>query len=139
MDRDIRNREFLGQGLSFPLQFNPRGGIALSSGVTDIEESIGIILGTVPGERVMRPNFGCRAWELLFSPNEAITQSLMAEYVRDALAMWEPRVEVRDVLAYRDPDRDGAMLVEVKYEVKATHDPRSIVYPFYISDEPEAQ
>ena len=136
MDRDIRNREFLGQGLAFPLQLSARGGVALAAGHDDIEQAIMIILGTVPGERVMRPTFGCRAWELLFSPNETVTQSLMAEYVRDALAMWEPRIDVRDVFAFRDPDRDGAMMVEIKYEVKATHDPRSIVYPFYIADEP---
>ncbi len=136
MDNDIRNREFLGQGVAFPLQLDPRGELALATGLTDIEQSIHIILGTGPGERVMRPTFGCRAWELLFSPNEAVTQSLMSEYVRDALAMWEPRIDVREVVAYRDPNRDGAMLVEIHYEVKATHDPRSIVYPFYIADEP---
>jgi uncharacterized protein len=137
MDIETRNREFLGQGLAFPLQFSPRGEIALATGDNDIEQSITIILGTVPGERVMRPRFGCRAWELLFSPNEAVTQSLMSEYVREALEMWEPRVAVRDVVAYRDPDRDGAMLVDIAYEIKTTHDVRSIVYPFYIADEPE--
>ncbi|GIV84426.1 MAG: hypothetical protein KatS3mg052_1433 [Candidatus Roseilinea sp.] len=135
MDPTVRDREFIGQGLAFPLQFNARGELALASGPADIEQAIRIILGTVPGERVMRPTFGCRAWELLFSPNEAVTQSLMVEYVREALEMWEPRIEVRSVVAYRDPQRDGGMLVEIDYEIKATHDPRSIVYPFYISDE----
>jgi phage baseplate assembly protein W len=135
VDATARDREFIGQGLAFPLQFNARGELALVSGPADIEQAIRIILGTVPGERVMRPTFGCRAWELLFSPNEAVTQSLMVEYVREALAMWEPRIEVRSVVAYRDPQRDGGMLVEIDYEIKATHDPRSIVYPFYISDE----
>ncbi|MCS7060126.1 MAG: GPW/gp25 family protein [Anaerolineae bacterium] len=135
MDALLRDREFIGQGLAFPLQFNARGEIALVSGSTDIEQAICIILGTVPGERVMRPTFGCRAWELLFSPNEAITQSLMVDHVREALEMWEPRIEVRSVVAYRDPQRDGGMLVEIGYEIKATHDQRSIVYPFYISEE----
>jgi phage baseplate assembly protein W len=135
MDPQLRDREFIGQGLAFPLQFNSRGEIALVTGPADIEQAIRIILGTVPGERVMRPTFGCRAWELLFSPNEAVTQSLMVEYVREALAMWEPRIEVRSVVAYRDPQRDGGMLVEIDYEIKATHDPRSIVFPFYIADE----
>jgi len=135
MEPQLRDREFIGQGLAFPLQFNARGEIALVTGPADIEQAIRIILGTVPGERVMRPTFGCRAWELLFSPNEAVTQSLMVEYVREALAMWEPRIEVRSVVAYRDPQRDGGMLVEIDYEIKATHDPRSIVFPFYIADE----
>lgn len=135
---NLRNREFLGQGLAFPLQLNPRGELALAAGENDIRQSIMIILGTMPGERVMRPRFGCRAWELLFSPNHAVTQSLMADYVREALAMWEPRIEVRDVIAYPDPGRDGGMLVNIIYEIKATHDERSIVYPFYIATEPGA-
>jgi len=63
----------------------------------------------------------------------------MADFVREALAMWEPRISVMDIKAYRDPNRDGAMLVDIKYEIKATHDPRSIVYPFYISDMPERE
>jgi hypothetical protein len=36
-----------------------------------------------------------------------------------------------------DPDRDGVLLVEIHYEVKATHDERSIVYPFYLMGEEE--
>ncbi len=70
-NNDIRNREFLGQGFAFPLQVNPRGAVLLAAGDHDIEQAIRIILGTVPGERVMRPTFGCRAWELLFDPNQA--------------------------------------------------------------------
>ena len=81
---------------------------------------------------VMRPNFGCRAWELMFAPVNSETGSLMSHYVEDALRFWEPRIEVNEVEAYRDPADDGALLVEIQYTVKATHDPRSIVYPFYI-------
>ncbi len=135
MHSEVRDREFIGQGLAFPFQVNPRGDIALALGISDIEQSIRIILGTIPGERVMRPTFGCRAWELVFDPNNAATHALMSEYVRDALAMWEPRIRVQKVNAYRDSDRFEAMIVEILYEVKATHDERSIVYPFYIANE----
>jgi len=138
MDDDIRNREFLGQGVAFPLQFNPRGEIALANGERDIEQAMRLILGTVPGERVMRPNFGCRAWELVFGPNNSETSSLMVYYVKEALRFWEPRIEVEKVDVYRDPDLDGAMLVEISYTIKPSHDPRSIVYPFYIVDEEPA-
>jgi len=135
MDDEIRKREFLGQGLAFPLQFNPRGQIALASGERDIEQAIRLILSTMPGERVMRPNFGCRAWELTFAPINSETGSLMSHYVTDALNFWEPRIEVNKVESLRDPADDGALLVEIRYTVKATHDPRSIVYPFFIVDE----
>jgi phage baseplate assembly protein W len=130
-----RDKEFIGQGLAFPLQVNPRGEVSLVTGVTDIEQAIGIILGTIPGERVMRPEFGCRAWELIFSPNNAATQSLLILYVRQALEFWEPRIELTNVDVESDPNEPSALLVEIQYEIKATHDQRSIVYPFYIMGE----
>ena len=130
-----RDKEFLGQGLSFPLQINPRGELALVTGATDIEQSIGIILGTIPGERVMRPQFGCRAWELVFAPANAATRGLLTIYVRQALEFWEPRINLLDVIVTNDSNQDSALLVEIRYEIKSTHDPRSIIYPFYITGE----
>lgn len=130
-----RDKEFIGQGLAFPLQVNPRGALALVTGPTDIEQAIGIILGTIPGERVMRPEFGCRAWELIFAPNNAATQSLLITYVRQALEFWEPRIELLDVEVNHDINDESTLLVEIRYEVKTTHDQRSIVYPFYIMGE----
>jgi len=135
MQRDART--FLGNGLSFPLRMNGRGEILLVSGNEDIEQSIRIILGTRPGERVMRPTFGCRAYELMFDPRSATTISLLQEYVFDALRMWEPRIDVLSVDVTAEDAHDGALLVEIEYEIKATHDTRSIVYPFYIEAEEE--
>ena len=130
-----RDKEFVGQGLAFPLQVNPRGELSLVTGSTDIEQAIGIILGTIPGERVMRPTFGCRAWELIFSPNDADTQTLLVLYVRNALEFWEPRITLTDVIVNTDINNESALLVEINYEIKTTHDQRSIVYPFYIMGE----
>jgi uncharacterized protein len=130
-----RDKEFVGQGLAFPLQVNARGEVALVTGATDLEQAIGIILGTIPGERVMRPEFGCRAWELVFAPNDPSTRSLLALYVRQALEFWEPRIELTDVLVTTDPQESSRLLVDIVYEIKATHDRRSIVYPFYIMGE----
>jgi uncharacterized protein len=132
MNGDYGEKEILGRGLAFPFQVNQRGEIALVTGRRDVEQSIRIILGTAPGERVMRPEFGCRAHELLFAPRDAATEGLMAEYVEQALGRWEPRIEVQQVKVARDPDRDGALLVEIDYQIKATHDERSIVYPFFL-------
>jgi len=137
VNENIRDREYIGQGLAFPLQVDPRGGIALATGTHDIEQAIRIILMTAPGERMMRPEFGCRIHELVFAPHDAATESLAAYYVQIALERWEPRIELREVEVVTDPARDGVLLVEIKYEVKDTHDERSIVYPFYLSGEEE--
>ena len=132
------NKEFLGQGLSFPLQINPRGEIALVGGVQDIEQSIHIILSTAPGERVMRPEFGCRIHELIFAPHNTATEGLMIYYVEQALKRWEPRIDVLAVVISADPTEDGVLLIEIRYRVKDTHSERSIIYPFYLMGEEEA-
>ncbi len=132
---NVRDREFLGQGLAFPLRVNQRGEIALARGEEDIEQAIRIILETYPGERVMRPEFGCRAKELLFEPRDEATMGRMAAMVEEALRRWEPRIEVQSVNVTPDPDHDGALLVEINYIVSATHNERSIVYPFYLVGE----
>ncbi len=132
-----QSKAYLGQGLAFPLRVNARGQIALVSGAQDIEESIRIILGTRPGERVMRPEFGCHALDLLFEPRNAATENLMRQYVLDALRLWEPRIEVQGVSVLTDSDLDGALFVEIRYTIRATHNERSIVYPFFLTGEEE--
>ncbi|CAG0933310.1 hypothetical protein TFLX_02990 [Thermoflexales bacterium] len=137
MNEHIRDREYIGQGLAFPLQVNPRGEIAIASGERDIEQSIRVILGTMIGERVMRPEFGCRIHELVFAPHNAATEGLAELYIREALDRWEPRVTVVGVEIANDQAQDGALLIEVKYRVRDTYHERSIVYPFYLSGEQE--
>jgi uncharacterized protein len=137
MAEDIRNREFIGQGLNWPLQLNAQGGVAMTQGQAEIEQSIRIILETIPGERVMRPEFGCRVWELMFAPRNAATEAQLIEFVHDALRMWEPRVVVTAVDIVRNTSYDDSViLTDIRYQIKNTHDERSIVYPFYIMDEP---
>jgi uncharacterized protein len=130
-------KAFLGNGLSFPLRVNAKGEVMLVSGSEDIDQSIRIILGTRPGERVMRPTFGCRAYELIFEPRVSATISLLQEYVSQALLLWEPRIEVINVNVAADDINDSALLAEIEYVIKATHDTRSIVYPFFIEAEQE--
>lgn len=130
--QNLRNREFLGQGLAFPLQVTPRGEIALVRGERDIEQAIRIILETAPGERVMRPEFGCRIWELVFAPHDPATEGLAIYYVEEALRRWEPRIDVIEVRVISEAGYDGALLLQIDYAIKDTHDERSIIHPFYL-------
>src|SRR5215469_6582790 len=122
--------DVLGTGWSFPVQPDARGRVALSRRERDIEEAILIILLTAKGQRVMRPEFGCRIHDLIFAPNDATTIGLATYYVEDALGMWEPRIQVHDVRVRPDPENEGRLLIHFRYEIKATHDERSLVFPF---------
>ncbi len=132
-----RDKEFLGTGLSFPLRVDPQGGLALASGQRDIEQAIHIILETMPGERVMRPEFGCRIHELVFASHNAATEGLLIHYVEEALERWEPRIELQAVEVAVDSGNGSTLRLEIKYRTADTHDERSIVYPFHLMGEEE--
>lgn len=130
-------RPYLGQGLRFPLQINQQGSLDLSVEDNSIRESIYIILLTRLGERVYRPEFGCRLSELVFAPMNTETLMLMRIYVKEALDLWEGRIIVDEVLA--EPDsREGKVDLIINYRLKDRPDSRSLVYPFYLQEEPES-
>lgn len=128
-------RDIVGSGWAFPPRIDAQGGLALTSTVSELEQAIAIILTTSPGQRVMRPTFGCRLYELVFAPNNSQTAARARRYVEDALRMWEPRINVIEVKAHPDPDDATRLLINVEYEIKATHDRRSLVHPFYLIPE----
>ena len=127
--------EIIGQGWAFPPRVGPQGGIALTHDRNEIDQAIHIILSTSPGERVMRPTFGCRLHDLVFDPNNSHTAARARRYVEEALGMWESRINVINVVVTQDRDQDNALIIEIQYEIKATHDQRSLVYPFYLIPE----
>ncbi len=131
--------EFIGKGWAFPMRTSPTGGIALVSGSTELEESMRIILSTAPGERPMRPEFGCRLNDFVFSPADSTTAGLMAQEVERAIARWEPRVNVMGVDVRMDSLRQNVLYIMINYQVKGSYDRRSLVFPFYtIPEEPRA-
>lgn len=128
----VYDATFIGRGFSWPLEVDHTGSIRLTSGPDDLDRSIQIVLMTAPGERVMRPQFGCRIWELLFEPITPNLLGLIAEAVRDAVAQWEPRVEVTDVVPLPDSNDGGLVRVGISYRVRTTNDRRNLVFPFYV-------
>jgi len=122
--------DFIGRGFPFPLRIDERGSMSLVGGTEALEKSIALVISTAPGERPFRPNFGCRIWELMFEPINSNTVGLMEMYVQEALAMWEPRIEVEEVLV-EPSDRDGVVDINIDYVVRSTNDRRNLVHPFY--------
>lgn len=127
----------IGKGWAFPVGVDGRGGIALAADTTDIDQAIISILSTGIGQRVMRPDFGCKIHDLAFAPINAQTLGLVQRYVEEALGWWEPRVDVEDIEVTTDPSMRavGKLIINIRYRVKATQDTRSLVYPFYLINE----
>lgn len=116
----------------FPMRVDHAGSIAMSSGVEELDSSIRMVLITAPGERLMRPNFGCRIWDLLFEPINANTVGLMAVAVREALGQWEPRIDVEEVTVDPVAGADGQVMIHISYRVRSNNDSRNLVFPFYV-------
>jgi phage baseplate assembly protein W len=122
--------DFIGSGWGFPAAITRGGSVRLVSGPDELDAAIRMILSTVPGERVMRPDFGCAVWNLVFAPLTAGTLGLIEQAVRESLERWEPRIELDRVEAVADQPA-GVVLIELGYRVRATNDPRNLVFPFY--------
>ena len=127
-------REFLGRGWKFPVSVDSRGGIAMSQHEEDIREAIWIILSTSRGERAMNSDFGCGVHDMVFSSISTSTLGMIRESVREALILWEPRIEVSDVKAKVDGFEEGRVEVTVDYLVRATNNEFNLVYPFYLKE-----
>lgn len=124
--------DFVGRGFAWPMGVDHRGAIRLTNGAADLDSSLRLVLITAPGERVMRPDFGCKIHDLVFEPVNANTLGLMAEAVREALARWEPRVTVESVDPVPDVNDSALVRIHIAYRVRATNDRRNLVHPFYV-------
>ncbi|HEV8334456.1 MAG TPA: GPW/gp25 family protein [Steroidobacteraceae bacterium] len=129
-------KEFLGRGWAMPVALDPRTGhVAEAEYEEDIRQSIRLIVETVPGERVMRPNFGCGIHELVFASIDSETLQRVRSVVEEALQRCEARIEVIEVGVDEESARsDGSLLIEVDYRVRNTNQVGNLVFPFYFRE-----
>ena len=126
---------FLGQGFKFPVQVDEATGrFRMASYEEDIQEAILIILNTRPGERPMRPEFGCRIYAYLFESLSYGVLTSMSEAVREALLVWEPRIDDIEVDIDTNRISEGIADINIRYVVRKTNNPYNLVYPFYINE-----
>ncbi|HEV7589220.1 MAG TPA: GPW/gp25 family protein [Longimicrobium sp.] len=126
----MKTADRLGRGWRYPVL--PReGDLAYEQGAEKVRQAIWIVLDTEPGERVMRPDFGCGLRRYLARPNSSATRALMAQDVSRALARWEPRVDVKRV-SVDEGDDPALVLVQVSYTHVRDGRPGNLVYPFYL-------
>jgi phage baseplate assembly protein W len=129
-----RDPEFFGRGWPFPIKPGAARRLAYLSGDEKIRQSIWLILSTAPGERQMRPNFGCGIHDLVFQPNTAALRGIVKERVRDALVRWEPRVDLLDVRVETPAEARNYLLIRIDYRNRSNNAFYNLVYPFFINE-----
>ena len=127
---------FVGAGWAFPVRTDATGSIALVARHQEITEAVHLVLSTVPGERPMRPEFGCRIWDHVYGVADEATAGQIGHEVRAALERWEPRIDVHDVQVRFERDQPGTVHVGVRFAVRETNDVRNLVFPFYVIPDP---
>ena len=131
----MNGKEFLGRGLKFPLQVDPKTGkIAMVDQEEDIREAIGIILRTGKGERVMRPEFGAETMDYAFAPLSSSMTNSISHDLRLVLLEQEPRIRDVEVQCERLDQHSGAVVIHVSYTVRSTNNRYNHVYPFYLAE-----
>jgi uncharacterized protein len=127
-------RDLTGRGWPFPIKLERAGRLELIGGDEKIRQSIWLILATAPGERQMRPEFGCGIHDLVFQPQTAALRGLVQQRVRDALIRWESRIDVLDVRVETAPEGRNYLLIRVDYRVRRNNAFFNLVYPFFLSE-----
>ena len=142
-------KEILGHGWEFPIKLNRSQkvdddefgssidsaypiGISVASHEEKIMQSILIILGTAKGERVMRPDFGCDIHDHIFDIIDTTTLTQVKTAVKNALILWEPRIEVMSVETTTEMLYEGLIHIHLDYRVRYTNTAHNLVYPFYL-------
>ena len=110
-------KDFLGKGLRFPVSINLNGGVSSSQLEENVRQSLFVILGTAPGERINRPKFGCRIHDLMFAPNNPVTAALAEVYCEEAIYKYEPRVEKASCTARANPDEPNRLDIKIEYVI----------------------
>jgi phage baseplate assembly protein W len=133
------DREFLGRGLRFPVSVNLNGGVSSSQLEENVRQCIFIVLGTAPGERVRRPDFGCQIHDLMFAPNNPLTAARAAIFCEEAIYKFEPRVEKVKCYATSSADEPNRLDIRIEYVIAGKNDKRNLVFPFYLKDDEDDQ
>lgn len=128
-------KQFLGSGWCFPPTFcRDAFTVKMASGDVDIKQSIWIILSTQLRERIMLPQFGSQISEMTFHSMDTTGVTQLKEMVKAAILEWEPRVDVISVDVQPYATLEGALLIEVHYDIRKTNARSNLVYPFHIDE-----
>lgn len=128
----METNSFLGTGWGFPPEFDKKTkSVKMISNVADIESSLGILLSTRLGERMMLPNYGCNLDELLFKPLNLTLKTYVIDLIKTAILYHEPRIDVDKISIDSTREMEGVLFIKIDYTVRTTNSRKNMVYPFY--------
>jgi phage baseplate assembly protein W len=129
---DTLYTSFLGRGWSFPPTFSKtKKDVEMTADEEDIRRSLEILLSTSPGERFLQPKYGCSLDALLFEPLTTTMKTYVTGIIKQALLLFEPRIELHDVSLNGSEDAAGRVDIVIDYTVRTTNSRYNLVYPFY--------
>jgi uncharacterized protein len=128
----MNSGNFLGNGWKFPVIPGADGGLGYVAGNENVQQSLRVLLLTALGERVMRPEFGCKAPRLVFAPGSVQYLQLLETSIREAVRDWEARVDLLDVSAETDPADETRAIVSISYRIRGSNTRNNLVFPFYL-------
>jgi phage baseplate assembly protein W len=124
---------FLGRGFGFPPSF-AHGQARMVEDEQDIHESLLILFGTLPGERVLQPGYGLDLHPLLFEPLTTTLRTLLADRIMTTLLIHEPRIRVLDLVVDDSLALEGLLQIRLEYSIRSTNTRFNLVYPYYRGD-----
>lgn len=130
MNDDLVSRR-IGFGLAWPM-LPEDGRLPRAQDLARIQQSLRMILATEPGERLMRPDFGCGLRRFLQQPNSGATRAQIEAAVREAIQQWEPRVALVELRVEADAQHASAVWIAVDYRLKLDGRRDSLVFPFLL-------
>lgn len=130
----MNGSDIIGQGWSFPIKVNAKGGLDWSNGPDRIQAAIWILLSTSPGERLMLPTFGAGIKDYVFESNSELVCARLQSAIQKALTQWEPRIQVISVQATPSTTQESLVLVSINYQIRDTNELYNMVYPFFLTE-----
>lgn len=126
---------FLGTGWSFPPTFSrATASVVMVSDEVDIRQSLWVLFSTSLGERIMLPTYGSQLWQMVFQAVNTTFKTQLADFVREAVLYWEPRIDVVDIVVQPDTQQPGLVLITLDYVIRKTNARNNLVYPFYVQE-----
>ena len=130
----IEDKPYLGTGWSFPVSFLKRKGVVMASSDEDISQSLRILLSTIPGERIFRPDYGCNSNKWVFSKMNLSEKTRITNAIEAAILEGEPRIKLESVDVEIKDEKEGILWINIEYIVSQTNSRSNMVYPFYLNE-----
>ncbi|MCC8134052.1 MAG: GPW/gp25 family protein [Tannerellaceae bacterium] len=128
------NKSFIGTGWAFPPRFIQGIGVEMVSQEEDIEQSLTILLSTIPGERLYRFKYGCNIRRWVFEEMNLSNETLMIESIEEAILYNEPRIDVEQIRFDTKDEAEGILWITIHYRIRETNTRSNMVYPYYFKE-----